>query len=895
MSTAMLSTKLFIPPPRPHLVPRPRLTERLNDGLTRPLTLVSAPPGFGKTTLLSEWHIGAGRDVPLAWLSLDADDNDPARFLTYFIAALETLRPGIGREALALLQSAQAPPQRAVLTTLINSLGDVSVEFAVVFEDYHVIDAPSIHEALAFLLDRLPPNMHLIITSRADPPLPLSRLRARDQLTELRVADLHFTQEEAADYLNRIMGLGLTAENVTALEARTEGWVTGLQLAALSMQGHEDIPAFIKAFTGDNRYLLDYLVEEVLQRQPEPVKSFLLQTSILSRLTGQLCDAVTRQSSGQEMLERLERANLFIVPLDSQRLWYRYHHLFAEFLRERLGREKPDEGAELHRRASEWCAHNGLTEDAVGHALSTRDFEGAALLIERIAEAVLWKEGRIGKLLEWLAMLPEDVVRGRPRLSLNHAWALLWSGQADSAEARLRDVERAVEAGLGLEPDVSTVGIKSMLGEVATIRAMLALHRGDNTRSLTEAGLALDSLTEGQTFQRGFAVGTIGTAHHKMGNVVSAAQAFTEMAQMSQASGSFPTALLALGQLVDVQVARGQLHEAAATYRQTVDLAATWRMRASPALGVALLGMGKVLCEWNDLSEAERHLLEGVESLSQWGGLAEITSFGYLHLARVLRARGDIAGARSMIGQAEQICRRHGVPEGVACAVATQVRFSMYPPWRNVAEAAKWAASRESELNGRPSYAREIERLTLARVLIAQSRLADAAALLNRLLQVAEAAEVTGRLIEILILQALTSQAQGDTAQTMVELSHALSLAEPEGYIRIFLDEDGLMVRLLREAESRGVARTYVRYLLSAFGEAAQAGSSLARELVDPLSDRELEVLTLIAAGLSPQEIADKLVIAVGTVRNHTKNIYGKLDSHNRLQAVERARALRLL
>ncbi len=869
MPTVLLSTKLFIPPPRPQLVPRPRLTERLNDGLTRPLTLISAPPGFGKTTLLSEWHIGAGPDMPLAWLSLDADDNATVRFLTYLIASLETLRTGIGRDSLALLQSLQAPSLKAVLTTLINSLSEVSPEFAVVLEDYHVIDAAPIHEGLAFLLDRLPPNMHLIITSRADPPLPLSRLRARGLLTELRAADLRFTQEEAADYLIRLMGLDLATKDVAALEARTEGWVTGLQLAALSMQRHEDIPSFIKSFTGDDRYVLDYLVEEVFQRQPQDVKTFLLQTSILGRF--------------------------FIVPLDNQRLWYRYHHLFAAFLRERLRRERTDQVAELHRRASEWYAGNGLTEEAVGHALSASDFEGAARLIERVAEDMIWKEGRIPKLMGWVATLREDIVRARPCLSLNHAWALLATGQADAVEARLRDVERAAEAGIGPEPNASLATIRTMLGEVALIRAMHAHHQGDTTRSLTLARLALDSLAESQKSLRGFAVGMIGIAYHKMSDAVAAGEAFTEAAQMSQASGNLTAALLALGQLVDVRVALGQLHQAAATYRQTVDLAATWQLRASPALGVALLGMGKVSYEWNDLSEAERYLREGIESCGQWGGLAEMTSLrGYLHLARVLLARGDIAGARRMIEQTEQVSRGYHVPEGVACAAAMQARLAMHPARRNLAEAARWAASREGELSGdgSPSHAREMERLTLARVFIAQNRLADAEALLDRLLQSAETAEAAGRVIEILVLQAVTRQAQGNMAQAMLAVSRALSQAEPGGYVRVFLDEGAPVVRLLREAESRGIARDYVRKLLSAFGAAA---SSLVPVLVDPLSERELEVLRLIAAGLSPQEIADKLVITVGTVRNHVKNIYGKLDAHSRLQAVDRARALNLL
>ena len=895
MPAGMLSTKLFIPPPGPRLVQRPRLTQRLNDALTRPLTLLSAPAGFGKTTLLVEWYRGAGRRLPLAWLSLDADDNDPAQFLKYFVAAIETLRPRIGGHSLTVLPSPHGPALRAFFTELTTSLNAVSDDFAVVLDDYHLISSSPIHDSIAFLLDRLPPKMHLVIASRADPPLPIARLRARGQLTEIRAADLRFTREEAGDYLNRLMNLNLPAADVAALEARTEGWITGLQLAALSMQRRDDLHGFIQAFAGDDRYVLDYLVEEVLQRQPHDVKAFLLQTSILSRLTGPLCEAVTRQDGGQDTLEHLEQANLFIVPLDGRRLWYRYHHLFAEFLRARLHREQPGHIAELHRRASKWQAENGLTEDAVDHALSATTFEVAADLIEHIAERMFWKEGRTSKLLEWLAALPDDIVRSRPTLSLTHAWALLASGQADRVEATLVDVERAAEASHGGTKQGSPVGNTAMLGDVALIRAMLARSRGDYPTSLTLGRQAVESMAGGKKSLLGFAVELIGSVHQRMGDVRTAAQVFASAAQMSKAAGNFTAALLALGRLVDVQAAGGQLRTAAATYQRTVELAATWGLETSPALGVARLGMGRVLTEWNDLFEAEQHLRKGIDSCHQWGGLDEAASLtGYFLLSRVLQARGDVAGARGAIDQIEVLSHRYDMPEGAAVAGAEAARLSLRPASRNLVGAVRWAASLEDGVmrDEHPTHTRGLERLALARVLIEQTRLADAAALLDRMLESAEAGGNTGRVIETLLLQAITRQAEGNMAQAVLPLSRALSLGEPEGYVRVFLDDGVPVVRLLREAESRGVHRDYARRLLAAFGDAA---SSRTPVLVNPLSERELEVLRLVAAGLSPQEIGEKLFITIGTVRNHVKNIYSKLDAHNRLEAVNRARAVDLL
>ena len=449
-----LATKLYIPPPRPKVVLRPRLIERLNEGLSagRKLTLISASAGFGKTTLVSEWVAGcdARPKVRVAWLSLDEGDNDPTRFLTYLVAALQTIAANIGEGVLGVLQSPQPPPTESILTALLNEITTIPDHFILVLDDYHVIDSKPVDHALTFLLEHLPPQMHLVIATREDPHLPLARLRARGQLTELRAADLRFTPSEAAEFLNQVMGLNLSAEDIAALETRTEGWIAGLQLAALSMQGNKDVSGFIREFAGDHRYIVDYLVEEVLQSQPEPIRRFLLQTAILDRLNGSLCDAVTGKEEGNARLEALQRGNFFVIPLDDKRNWYRYHHLFADVLRMHLMAEQPDQVSALHRRASEWYEHNGSTDDAIRHALAAEDFERAANLVELAVPAMRRsRQGATVTELGWLKALPDELVRFRPVLSVDYAFALFGGGELEAVEARLRDAERWLDTAAG--------------------------------------------------------------------------------------------------------------------------------------------------------------------------------------------------------------------------------------------------------------------------------------------------------------------------------------------------------------------------------------------------------------------------------------------------------------
>jgi len=964
MTAPLLTTKLYIPPLRPDpstalrtsLVPRPRLIQRLEEGLRlgHRLTLVSAPAGFGKTTLLSGWLRQSG--MPVAWVSLDEGDNDPARFLAYFVAALQTIEADIGEGISGVFQSPQPPPMEELLTALVNQINAIPDRFVFVLDDYHLIEAQSIHDALRFLLDHLPPQMHLVIASRADPPLPLARLRGRGQLTELRQTDLRFTPDEAAAFLNQVMGLGLSADDVAALASRTEGWIAGLQMAAVSMQGQEDVAAFIQAFTGSDRYILDYLVEEVLQRQPSSVQTFLLQTAILNRLVGPLCDAVMGSSplvgewasgvpnlfgaaspecenrpqqvgdsppckkptlergrgegSGQAMLERLERANLFIVPLDNERRWYRYHRLFADLLRKRLRQAQPDLVPTLHRRASEWYEQNGSTAEAVDHALSAGDFERAALLIEQVAEATFMRS-EMATFLSWVELLPDALVRAQPLLCVYHAGALLWGGRPlDAIEARLQDT---VEA----DPD------GSISGEVAAIRALLAAHQGDVRYSTELSHRALELLPEESLFLRSVVAGSLGLAYLWSGDIVAATRTFDELARIGQETGNVMLTVFALRRLARLRMVQGQLYQARAIYGQALELAVDRQGRPLPIAGLALMGLGELWREWNDLKAATRDTMKGIALISQWGETGTVE--GYVTLARVKQAQGDEDGARQAIQKAQQLALKTDTTEVDDLGVALQ-QARLWVVQGNLEAAMSWVEERglalrkvgPAALEARDDllddHLRKYEHLVLARVLLKQDQPDKALALLEPLLPRMEQQGRTGLVIEIQVLRALAFRAQalsrgsarGDNlAQAMTALERALSLAEPGGYVRIFVDEGEPMAQLLYQAAARGIAPEYAGRLLAAFEiETVERPKTKARDplsvvhpsaLIEPLSEREIEVLQLIAEGLSNREIAQKLALSVSTIKVHTYNIYGKLGVHSRTQALAKARALGIL
>ncbi len=886
-------------------MPRLRLIARLNEGLTRPLTLISAPAGFGKTTLLSEWIPRSERCV--AWLSLDEGDNDPIRFWIYFIAALQKLKTTLGESILPLLQSPQPPPLELILTTLLNDIATFPDNFALVLDDYHLIETQSIHANLTFLLDHLPPQMHLVITSRSDPPLPLSRLRARSQLSELRAADLRFTPDEAARFLNNMMGLSLSAEDIEVLEERTEGWIAGLQLAALSMQGRDDLPRFIAAFTGSNRYILDYLTDEVLERRPKGTKIFLLQTSILHQLSGPLCDALTGQSDGQAMLERLEQANLFLIPLDEERKWYRYHHLFAEVLRARLRQTQPDSVPELHRRASGWYEQQGLLAEAITLAATAADLEQVARLVEQHGPH-LTQRGQVQTVLGWLNALPEALLRSRASLCIVYAQALMFTGHLEAAEARLNEAEQCVQT------DTPAHQAQAILGQVALIRAIITRFYGNLAHSIAFSHQALELLPEAQANLRSVALLNTARVYLVSGEVTTVNERLLlEAITQIQTLGNQVAIMTSLTNLARLQTLQGRLRQATATYAKAAQVVAEPEvLRALIGSLAYYAGLGDLLREQNDLDQAERLLAQGLDVTTQLFD-ADLVALCYMALARLKQARRDHLGAIETLDEFAQLARQRKFYETlIAHGMATKAQLQLAQG--DLAAALRWADKCDLPVAGEPSYPHELEYLALVRVRIAQGRsnpvgshLPEALRWLAWLLPAAEAGGRTSSVIEILILHALALQAQGDSKEALTVLERALTLAEPEGYVRIFVDEGEPMAALLGRmkadplSEGRsGRMKAYIHKLLAAFDVGGQETSLhpsflIPHPLIDPLSERELELLRLVAVGRSNQEIAQELFLALGTVKKHLNNIFGKLEAQSRTQAIVRARELNLL
>ncbi len=927
LTSALLTTKLYLPALRRELVSRPRLLARLNEGLTRPLTLISAPAGSGKTTLISEWRAAeAGQNLPLAWLALDDDDNDPARFLSYLIAALASLKPGFGDALLPLLQSPQPAPPKAILTSFINEVSRFSTPFVLVLDDYHAINTQAIHEAMAFFLDYLPPPMHLIVTTRADPPWPLARWRVRQQLVEIRADELRFTSAETAAFLNQVMGLNLSPADVTVLERRTEGWVAGLQMAALSMQGRSDVTHLLDSFTGSHRYILDYLMDEVLQQQPPAIQEFLLKTSILNRFSGPLCDAVLGKDEGERMkderrssrfiphpssliLEKLEQANLFLIPLDGERRWYRYHHLFAEALQHRLHSLYPAYIPTLHRRAAAWFKQHGLLAEAIYHALSAPDFGRAADLVEQVGQEVLMRS-ETATLLKWLNALPEELIQTRPQLCLLHAWTLVLNNQVAKAEQRLQ-----VAGELEAEPAV--------LAQVFVIGILIALFRGDMQRANELTRQAQVLLPAGDPFLRGVTLLNRGLSYFINGDVEAARQAFAEAADLSQKSGNVMVTVIIQCQMAEAQIGQGRLHQALSIYRQALASATTPEGYELPGASQAHIGLAAIMYEWNNLEAAARHLAEGFRLNRQLG---EIGAFdAYLIEASLQQAQGDVAGALEAIEQAGQIIQKFS---RFAYQNLAAHRARLWLRQANLSAAVGWAADTLNPSAGVPDdlgeayHFHEFEQLTLARVFIAQLAAgvpADPSFPGDPAQQVAHLLEALypealkrGRgksVIEILLLQALAQQVKGDVSQAVNLLHQALTLAEPEGFVRLFVDEGPTVAKLLeRMKDEGGGLKEYIYKLLASFSdlrftvyglppteESIVNPKSKIQNLVEPLSEREFEILGLIAAGQSNEEIAQTLVIALGTVKKHINNIYGKLGVHSRTQALAQAKALNLL
>lgn len=884
VTDTLLQTKLYIPTTRPNIVPRTQLLQKLNTGLHGKLTLASAPAGFGKTTLITAWI--SQLDHPVGWVSLDEDDSDPQQFFSYVAAAIRPF-PDSQHTLTSQLQTSQPLQAKALAAAMVNDLASVSTPCLLVLDDYHEIDSADIDLALAFLLDHMPPNLHLVITSRTDPGFPLSRLRARGQLTEIRIQDLRFTVEETAVFLQTIMGIPLTANQITALETRTEGWVAGLQMAALSMQNRADVDGFVAGFTGSHRFIMDYLMEEVLNQQSSEVQDFLLQTAVLSRLCADLCDTVCQSPPiSQQILEQLETNNIFLIPLDNERRWYRYHHLFADLLRQRLQQSAPPltsppmggkEGGlatELHSRASVWYEDNGLELDAFHHAVAAHDFERSERLIEGDGVPLYFRGAGV-PVLHWLESLPTTMLNARPSLWVTYASALLSVGQHTAVEQKLQAAEAALQE---VEADEDT---QDLVGRIASMRATLAIIQHDVETIITQSHLALDLLYPDNLFNRMAATWMLGFAYQLQGERAAASQSYSEVLSISQSLPDSIYTMAAAISLGQIQEANNQLVLATKTYNHALQMAGD-----PPQLIAceAFLGLARICYQWNDLDTARQYGQQCVQLTQQQESIDTFAAYG-VFLAHLKLAQGDVSGASAALNEAAAYIQQHNfdfrMPDVAAAQVITLLR-----------QGKLTAAARLAEMHELP--------ISQARVYLAQGDTSAALALLEPLRQQMEAKDWQDERLKIMILQTVALRAHGEKDKAVHLLGEALALAEPSGYVRIFVDEGLPMAQLLSETAVRGIMPDYCGQLLAVFeaeGQEAKFESHLppSQPLADPLTKRELEILILIDAGLKNKEIAEQLVISLNTVLYHTKNIYSKLGVNKRIQAITKAKEHNLI
>ena len=873
MADPLLKTKVNVPQVRAEIVQRNRLLDWLNEGLqnadgfNRQLTLVSAPAGYGKTTFVADWIKRIG--LPVAWLSLDETDNDPTRFLAYLIAAIQQVQDGFGEVTSKLLLSAQGPPVETILTVFVNELSAMQAPLILVLDDYHVIHTLSIHEQLRFLLEHQPAQLHLVIVSREDPLLPIPRLRARNKVLEIRQDDLQFTLEETIEFLTRIMGLNLTVEQASALERHTEGWIAGLQLAALSMRGNSDHSEFIEAFTGSSRFVLDYLIEEVFERQSPEMKDFLLKTSILERLSASLCDAVLERTDTQLLLENLEQANLFIVSLDQSRTWYRYHQLFAELLRHRLrvGAKEAESG--LHIRASDWFEKNGYFAEAIQYALAAKDWMKAKKLLGHVNTEML-KRGEVATLIHWYSIFPEEVLMADPKLCFDSCWPLLLAGRFDSAAPLLDHVKRLAQS------------VPEFLGEVLTAQAFLARGLGDNARMVEKSRRALDLLSKNSVNSRGLVAINLGLAYWHMGKMGETEKVLIEAREASEATGNIYGVLTAIILHGRVFAVRGQLHQAKVVFEQAIE-----RGGMIPINALAHLDLCSLYYEWNDLSSSEQHLQIAFE-LSQRGQNDEFLVSCWMMLLSLRLAQGNLGEAQQALAKARELVAKGKIPAQTADRVdAAAGRLAVAQ--NDFASIRLLLGTLKDGMDVHPFY--RFINLTKAHLLLANKKKKEANEYLKNLYQEVSRNGWQYGLIAVRAAQALAT----DTSdRTQMYLADALKLGEPEGFVRVFLDAGMGIVPPLQELAKREVFSEYVKRILESMGEHLDITGAGNGSLIEPLSEREVEVLKLVTSGLSNREIAAKLFISPGTAKTHIHNLCGKLGVRNRTEAAMRAKELGL-
>ncbi|HSF79855.1 MAG TPA: LuxR C-terminal-related transcriptional regulator [Anaerolineales bacterium] len=886
----LLSTKLFVPSPGPNRVSRPRLIAQLNTSLEKALTLISAPAGYGKTTLVSSWLREI--ELPFAWISLDEADNDPIRFLQYLILALQKIVPALRLDLLGVLQRVQKDTFKPLLNIIINEIVRQATSFVLILDDFHTIHAQPVLEMTSYLFEHIPPQLHVTLLSRTDPPFPLSHLRARNQLVDIRADHLRFTRDEICYFFKKIVGLELSIAEIAAMESRTEGWIAGLQLAAISMHGIDDIQGFITAFTGSHHYIMDYLSEEVLKRQPERVRLFLLQTSILRSMCGPLCQAVVdpyviEQTNAQVILEDLERMNLFLIPLDDKRRWYRYHHLFAEVLNRHLEHLYPHLPAQLHRRASDWHEQNGMIAEATHHAIMGGNQARAAQLVEQNGCSLLMR-GEGFTLLQWVESVA-PFTQKHPWLSVLKAWGLALTGHLDQVEPTLQMAE-----GL-FSPFEPALEVKIMLGSIAAVRAFIANLHGEAQLAEDYAQGALEYLPLSNDFScsmRSVATSICGDACWINGNLEQARGAYLEAVQISQVAGNIYMTMIAKSNLADVLIEQGELHQAARIYAETLQNARHPDGQELPIADRLFAGLGGIYYEWNHLQAAGQHTQRCIELCQQWGN-SNLLAKSYVTQAWLEQAKSNPQKARGAMRAAELMLRE----QRLSPRQSNIIKLDLAHWW--IAQGSLDRASHlvqhlELTIDDEFSYAREPEYLLLLRLLLAQGEYDAARTLAERFLHMAEASKRVGRVIEILVLQALIFQGKKDINQALAILEKAFSLAQPEGYARIFLDEGEPMVKLLYQAKSRRLGGEYPSELLSRLFSASDTEPTPSQLLIEPLTARELELLKLIEAGFTNQEIAHWLVISIPTVKRHISNIYAKLGAKSRTQAVSLGRELKL-